>query len=119
MSDLSVNLHEALVFWQDRLRLRDWNINLVVGHTFGKCGQARKLSDYKEAEIQIPHPEAMPASWLGNRDPEVTLVHELLHLQGEGLDDFIARHKEWEPHNERLVELTAIALVELKRKATL
>lgn len=114
---IEAKLQSDLLFWQDRLRLRDWEIRLTIGHHFGKVGTCRKLSDYKDAEIQILHPTAICPTWMGNNDLEVTLVHELLHLQGESLDDFIATSERWKDHQERFIELTAIALVRLRREA--
>ena len=110
-------LKSDLLFWQERLRLRDWDIQLIVSMTVQKMGTCRKLSDYKAAEIEIMHPTAIPHHWLCCKDPEVTLVHELLHLQGETRDDFIGTNERWKDHQERVIELTAIALVRLRREA--
>lgn len=106
--------------WQKRLRLQDWTIRgVVVDQTENNpCGKVNQLNDYKDALVTILNPENIPASWLGNRDPEVTVVHELLHLQGESLNGFLneKKHARYSNDYERLVELTAIALVALKRE---
>lgn len=118
--DLSAKLSEDLIFWKVQLRLMDWTIRLKVSSaTKGQAGMSRKLSDYKDAEIIVATPESLPDSFLGNSDPEVTLVHELLHLQGEEMDDFIHLHEDgrWKNDHERFIELTAIALVNLRRMA--
>lgn len=106
--------------WQKRLRLQDWTITAVVTDQRDDCGGGRVnlLADYKDAKIIILNPEKIPADWLGNRDPEVPLVHELLHLQCEHLNTFLRKdeNQRYSDDMERVVELTAIALVGLKRE---
>lgn len=114
---METKLRLDLEFWQKQLRLQDWDIQFkYVLNLNGKAGQCRKLSDYKVAEILVADPSTLADTCLGSRDPEVTLVHELLHLQGEELDDFIATYQDgrWHNDNERVMELTAIALVNLR-----
>jgi hypothetical protein len=105
--------------WQERLRLRDWTIRAVlIDQTENNpVGKVRQINDYKDAIITLLDPDKIPDTWLGNHDPEVTLVHELLHLQAESLNRFLnkKKHARYSQDYERLVELTAIALVTLKR----
>lgn len=110
---------ELLPYWQKRLRLQDWTIRCVVVEQTenNPAGKVNQLSDYKDAVITILDPAKIPTTWLGNNDPEVTLVHELLHLQAEALNGFLneKRNSRYANDYERLVELTAIALVTLRR----
>lgn len=108
-----------LIEWQERLRLQDWSIKIaVVPHTrTGSLGSARMHAKYKGAEIEIMNPAFIDPAIICNTDVEVTLVHELLHLQGGALTEYLEDEKLRWYHDEmeRLVELTAIALVKLKR----
>lgn len=118
--DLEAKLCADCVFWQKQLRLMDWDIQFIFSRTTkGKAAFCRKLSDYKSAEVVVADPATLPDSFLGNKDPEVSLVHELLHLQGEALDDFIGEYENgrWKNDQERCIELTAIALVNLRLAA--
>ena len=111
---------DLIPYWQEKLRLRDWTIRGEIATQTEECplGQAEHLSKYKDATIKILEETAIPASWLGNKDPEVTLVHELLHLQAESLNGLLKKkkNKRYEVDYERLVDLTACALVSLRRQ---
>ena len=108
-------------FWQKRLRLQDWDIEAVITDQREECGGGRvqMLAKYKAAKITILEPEKMDPTWLGSKDPEVTLVHELLHVQTEQLNHHLnkPKHGRLSDDMERVVELTAIALVTLRREA--
>ncbi|MGD0364130.1 MAG: hypothetical protein ABSC93_24905 [Bryobacteraceae bacterium] len=110
-------LNARLGYWQQRLNLADWKLSLVMSHaselkpkTLGnihwdaakKTAVIRVLfaSDYK-----VPCREALP-------DMEMTLVHELVHLELSSLPRSPAsRHDE-----ELAVNRIADALVRLDRQ---
>jgi hypothetical protein len=108
--------------WQKRLRLQDWQIEGSITDQVGQpLAKATLLAKYKAARIAILNPvkvEEECSHWIGNKDPEVSIVHELLHLQGESLNTLLSKKKyaRYDADMERLVELTAIALVALKRE---
>lgn len=113
-------LKSSLVYWQKRLRLQDWDIVLELvrlkewlalgkdAYTAGVCAANRPCG---WARIRLLHiddiaEDAVPSI----RDPEVTLVHELLHLvmpvsSPEGDD----------AHGERAINRIAEALVTERR----
>jgi hypothetical protein len=71
--------------WQKRLRLMDWTIQADATDQRDECGGGKTNfhAKYKDARILILNPDKYLPEWLGSRDPEVTLVHELLHIQCE------------------------------------
>jgi hypothetical protein len=110
------DIQSLCVEWQIRLRLQDWNIRVQCVPEMGGFARVRSSARVKEAVIYLCTPETVPSDWLGCRDIEVTLVHELLHLHarkfdGKLGDDESAEHVSF----EAMIELTAIALVEAKR----
>jgi hypothetical protein len=106
--------------WQERLRLRDWNIRISVSQRLeGAMGDMRMVPKYKSAEIRLGDLGCVDPDSLANGDPEITLVHELLHVQAAFLTTFLREdaNARYYDEMERLVELTASALVNLKRRA--
>lgn len=77
-------LRERCAFWQARLRLQDWDINLSVvrqwdvPNAFGTCEAmlSKKIARIKMLDMVD---DGDPADFEAY-DPEVTLVHELLHV---------------------------------------
>lgn len=72
--------------WQKRLRLQDWAIKCRFaasqresGHAWGESEISLTL---KRGRIYICPDDEVDPDWLGNPDPETTLVHELLHFHG-------------------------------------
>lgn len=70
--------------WQKRLRLQDWTfcVQMVryadMGERVGNCEWWR---NERRALIEIMRPEDWPEGFqLAHADPELVLVHELLHL---------------------------------------
>lgn len=105
--------------WAKTLRVQDWVIEIeVVTEYTTFLAQVDSQSNYKQSVMKIVKPENIPASIMGNKDPEVSIVHELLHLQAGHLNCLVAKNKYRRYHSdlERLVELTAIALVAQKRE---
>ena len=107
-------LNKLVFKWQKKLRLQDWNIDTSMVNKCRGAGSTFLSKRYKEARVSILNPDQWEDSWLGSRDIEVTLVHELLHLHAIPFDDF----KEGSPKNlalETMIELIAIALVNADR----
>lgn len=96
--------------WQKRLRLQDWEITaVVVDQTEDGLASANALPKYKSAKLTLLDPVKIDKDWLGNKDLEVSIVHELLHLQAEFLTKFLCKpkHRRYHDDMERWVELTA------------
>lgn len=79
----------TLLYWQQRLRLRDWDILLTIGRmgdlgagTLGDCDLGSGCK--RQAKIRLLHPDDIPGQqfWFDGDswDWELTLVHELLHI---------------------------------------
>lgn len=106
-------------YWQTVLRLQDWDVRVTFCRRHDlKHGVARAEIDiYRRAHVRILDPiDQNPEDWPVDRDVEVSLVHELLHLQFYD----VAKPKEDTPEDvalERGIEATARALVQLSRGA--
>lgn len=104
------------VEWQKILRLQDWNIIVKIVRERGmnkpdREGEITIFHKAKEANIRLLDPVDYPPTCTQPQDMEAVLVHELLHIQFEFcIDD------EDNTAMEIAVELTAQALVNLKRK---
>ncbi len=111
-------LQALLPEWQKRLRLQDWTIRLAVHDDKGQGSIARMANqtNYHAAVIDLVLDPS--SDFPINTDLEVTLVHELLHVQGGHLTEWLKKKKRRRYYDEmeRLVEFAAIALVELKRR---
>lgn len=97
-----------LAEWQAALRLRDWQVTVQIV-------PASEFADEDEADVD-PHKERRSAVVRISEkspDPELALVHELLHLWTRSLagEDFI------ELIEEHAIEAISVALVTYKRQA--
>jgi hypothetical protein len=110
--------------WQKRLRLQDWDIRTTFATKEDKIddafGRSIVASGHKAVNVFINPTPLIDDDWIGCRDIEVTLVHELLHLHGDTFDHFFSGSKKNSRPTEYLgleffIEITAIVLVELKR----
>ncbi|BBN97495.1 hypothetical protein [Sporolactobacillus terrae] len=109
-------LQEKLKYWQERLRLRDWDItaqivplSLMDDKSHG--GECAWLMQSKVARINILRDEDYQGfAALLPDDMEQTLVHELLHLHFAPMDD----DKYYMPI-EQAIESISKALVEESR----
>lgn len=109
--------------WQRILRLQDWDIDVRIvrfhesmDRSLGECAI---VGGHKAASIKV-------RSWIDNgydgigpeaiRDPEVTIVHELLHVHVSAFEP-----EEWDSPEgvaaEQSISQLARAFVDLKRKA--
>lgn len=79
------SLEDMLRFWQERLRLQDWDIKICFarGSEFddgSSSGEVLYRLRSKQAMIKILDPIDYPGDTLWEQDVEETVVHELLHL---------------------------------------
>lgn len=112
---------EAMTFWQQQLRLQDWEIDLQFRRadempTVGSQGACKWTLARRNAIIYlldpVDYPRSIPARFA--QDHEVTLVHELLHLHACPFDRF----EEGSPDEtalEQMIVATSQALVALYR----
>lgn len=112
-------------YWQPVLRLQDWDVEARFARSHEmrsktSLGQA-SIDAYRRARILVLDPLDYTSDdhWPIDRDPEATLVHELLHLH---VDDCRVKESDdlgrWTPEwtaLERAIETTARALVTLDR----
>lgn len=112
-------LRKLCTVWQKRLRLQDWTVSVefVGGADIdGSFARTRKSGNCKAAKTLIARPETLELDLLGSHDVEVTLVHELLHLQAGGFDQLIKEDTVESTCLEAFIELTAAALVKGYRR---
>lgn len=120
-------LQERCLYWQERLRLRDWDVVVEVvraarlqapgtGFLDGSCDWT--LSN-KTAYIRILDPVDYPEDAFEPQDMEQTLVHELLHIHFapffEGLVTSETKDLE-QIAKETAIEMIARALVQVSRE---
>jgi hypothetical protein len=102
--------------WQKTLRLQDWKILVRICRMRDMPKDTQGCVDWtwahKEAVIKIEAPIDYPPECAWEQDMEQTLVHELLHLHFPEDDE-----EKCHLQIEQGIELTACALVDLKRKA--
>jgi hypothetical protein len=78
---------EKLWMWQKRLNLEDWNLSLVVARATDlkprTLGNVHWDLEKKTAVIRVLDPAdyRLPTTGLILRDIELTVVHELIHLE--------------------------------------
>jgi hypothetical protein len=110
-------LDARLGFWQQRLNLADWKISLVMSHTddlkpktlgnihWDVAKKTAVIRVLDASDYQVACREALP-------DMELTLVHELVHLELSALPRSTASRREEEFAVNRIAE----ALVRLDRQ---
>jgi len=77
------DVERYLTRWQDRLRLRDWDITIKVVRTpWRKSGDIQADLENKTATILVNQKPKC-------QDLEEIVVHELLHIKLYGLDQMI------------------------------
>jgi hypothetical protein len=112
-------LHERLARWQERLKLEDWKILLVMSHPNGlrrgTLGNVHWDAEKKTAVIRV-----LDASDYGRpfratlQDMEFTVVHELVHLELTSLTrNFKSRSEESFSEEEQAVNRMSDALLRL------
>jgi hypothetical protein len=112
-------LHQRLSRWQERLKLQDWNISLLMSHPAGlrrgTLGNVHWDTDKKTAAIRV-----LDAADYGKpfratlEDMEFTVVHELVHLELTSLTrNFKSRSEESFSEEEQAVNRMSDALLQL------
>ena len=112
-------LHQRLGRWQERLKLQDWTISLVMSHPTelrrGTLGNVHWDADKKTAVIRV-----LDAADYGRpfratlEDMEFTVVHELVHLELTSLTrNFKSRSEESFSDEEKAVNRMSYALLQL------
>jgi sugar/nucleoside kinase (ribokinase family) len=111
-------LNERLIYWQKRLRLQDWGVNIRLCHPDEIDAQGLSCIKVtsKSVKIKILDPkyfndldaEIICQNW------EITLIHELLHLHFVTFDRIFDRDrdntKDARDAVEQSIELIAQAL---------
>jgi hypothetical protein len=114
-------LHQRLARWQERLKLQDWTISLVMSHPSelrrGTLGNVHWDAEKKTAVIRV-----LDAADYGRpfratlEDMEFTVVHELVHLELTSLTrNFKSRSEESFSQEEQAVNRLSDALLQLDR----
>lgn len=116
-----VELQSRLVYWQQLLRLRDWDIDISIKRMaqFEQRNVGGEIHTYprvKRALIYILDPADHgalypPAQWPQNM--ELTLIHELMHLSIHDCTVSYDAHPKAELLEERAVSALARAFYEL------
>jgi hypothetical protein len=104
-------------YWQKALRLTDWTITPVITYNPEDYGCSTIKPMQNSVLMEILDPEYMDESHTAIHDPEVTVVHELLHLRF-----FYCTPKsngKFQPHLEQAIETTAIAMVAARRNISI
>jgi hypothetical protein len=122
MSDViygtQAELDAALAYWQDVLNLRDWKVKATVSprremEEAGRDGECRVDEPARFARIWILHPEDRLADAVFHQDHEEVLVHELLHIFFNPLNEM--DDERISVHIEQSINAIAEGLVRLKR----
>ena len=113
-------LKKLLKWWQKKLYLRDWDIEIhsVMPHEMAQTSRLGEV-DYsaaaKEATIRICAPNPTLDDSV-NQDIELTIVHELLHLHHIASQRLIECGTAEDVMHEIAINMTAKALVNLKQR---
>lgn len=109
----TATLETLCVTWQKILRLQDWSITVRLverSELPDASGHADFLANNKRALIKVIKEEKYDEDiCMEPYDGELILVHEMLHIQFNDVD------KEGSPAYEAAIDLTASALVALRR----
>jgi len=115
-------LSERLTVWQNRLKLQEWNVSLVLSHPGdlrrGTLGNIRWDADKKTARIRVLDASEYHRPFHATLDDmEFTVVHELIHLELSS----VTRHEESRSAESRSAEEDAVnrmaeSLLQLDRK---
>lgn len=79
-------IHDVLPYWQRRLQLDDWTIYILLSRPAdlrpGTLGNIHWDSEKKSATIRVMDASGYPADVQAMlKDMQVTVVHELVHLE--------------------------------------
>ena len=114
-------LNAWLNYWQEELRLRDWTIEVsvvressLIKEDKGYVGFCSHNTQHRQAFIRLLHPNDYAAGKVC--DIEVTLVHELIHVQFAPFEYKEVGSLEW-LSQEQTINTLSFLLVQLKRAA--
>lgn len=114
-------LQERLAYWQEKLRLQDWIIEVKIKRGMDMMSETSACVNWtlskKMATISILDPIDYPPNCMGERDMENDLVHELLHLHFAPISDHFGENRSvYSTFEEQAIESIAFGLVETERK---
>lgn len=114
-------LQERLKYWQEKLRLQDWEIEVKIKKSWDMPENTVACVDWtlnrKIATIFVLDPDFYSPYCAGERDMEQDLVHELLHLHLAPIHDHFGNNdKIFSTFEEQAIESIASALIALDRK---
>ena|SRR3990167_24249 len=113
------DLERLVKKWQLILRLEDWDVDIDFGsiiETEGNAAICEWVINEKAAKVRVLRLRDWPKDFIGTRDYEITVVHELEHLHAARFD----RYRAGSPRDvalELMIQRNAEALVALDRKA--
>lgn len=110
-------------FWQQRLRLQDWDVRLLLVSS-RELDKARAeltvwIPKKRVATIRLVSPgdAHLSSEHYDQRDVEVDIVHELLHIYTDGILGNSSTDSPETTYAEQMADTVAKALVALYRKA--
>jgi hypothetical protein len=112
-------LQQRLARWQERLKLQDWTISLVMSHPTelrrGTLGNVHWDAEKKTAVIRVLDASDYERPFRATlADMEFTVVHELVHLELTSLTrNFKSRSEESFSEEEQAVNRMSDALLQL------
>lgn len=114
-------LQERLKYWQEKLRLQDWIVEVQISRGKDMMEDTCACVDYtlskKMASVKILDPIDYPDDVMGERDMENDLVHELLHLHFAPINEHFNDDNEiYSTFEEQAVESIASGLISAERK---
>lgn len=114
-------LEERLLYWQEKLRLQDWiievNIKRLRDMGIEALANVNWSLNKKMATISILDPIDYPPDCMGTRDMENDLVHELLHLHFAPINDhFNDENNIYSTFEEQAIESITSGLISVERK---
>jgi hypothetical protein len=114
---------KLLDYWQEKLRLRDWEIDVEVVKPMeidDDFGRTHIYSDKRVAKIFVTSPDDRVHGDLASHglDPEKTLVHEMLHIWfdhagADGIESGPQRDKDLA---HQAINAIALACVSVRRE---
>lgn len=114
-------LQEKLKYWQEKLRLQDWIIEVRIARSEDMMESVSACVNWtlskKMAIIKVLDPIDYPDDIMGVRNMEDDLVHELLHLHFAPINDhFGGRGKVYNTFEEQAIESIASGLISCIRE---
>lgn len=114
-------LKEKLKYWKEKLRLQDWIIDIKVVRSYEMEMEALASVNWvlskKMATIAIMDQIDYDPSFMGIRDMENDLVHELLHLHFAAINDHYGKSEDvYNTFEEQAIESIVFGLVEVSRE---